>query len=601
MPSLKAPTDERPLDMICIGRAMADLYSDQIGGRLEDAVTFSVYVGGSAANICVGAARLGLGTAMLVRVGDDHMGRLVRETMALNGVNTDHVITDPSHPTPLVVLGVRDQTTFPRDLFTHDCAYLQLKREDFDEALFASARSVLINGTFFATPDLAAVSRAALEMGKAAGCTLVLDIDYRPALWGLVSHGAGETAYIESAAVSATLQEFVPLFDLIVGTEEEIQIAGGSPDTLASVRRLRELGDATIIVKRGILGCVAFPGAIPDDIETGLIVPTFPVDVMNTAGAGDSYMAGLMRGWLRGHTLEESCRIGNVCGAMNVARHGCSDSAPTWPEVEIFLEKRGIRTVGRDAGMNHLHRATTRRNVPAATTALDLARVPALEAAAARAGGAEALARFVSAAATVALERGFDGLMWSDRFDRGDLARLTGRGLWLSRDFVLPAQPGTPSFGAGVAAMDTLRSWPRDQVVRVVVPAAWHDALPALADALTGLVSASAITRHEILIDVAALDEGAGLVAALYERGVRPDWWGVSPTADAAALADVIARHDPLARGWLTIHPSGPLPPAGRAAGRALSGDALLPVAVAWLSGRIEDGDLPKAVATALA
>ena len=91
----------RETDLLCIGRGIADLYADQLGGRLEDAISFSAYIGGSATNICVGVQRLGLQTAMVLRVGDDHMGRLVRETLARNGVDTRHVLSDPKAPTPL--------------------------------------------------------------------------------------------------------------------------------------------------------------------------------------------------------------------------------------------------------------------------------------------------------------------------------------------------------------------------------------------------------------------------------------------------------------------------------------------------------------------
>ena len=95
----------RPLDLICCGRAAADLYAEQLGARLEDVASFSKYIGGCAANIAVGTARQGLKSSMLTRVGDDHMGRFVRETLQREGVDTGHVSTDPQRLTGLVLGG----------------------------------------------------------------------------------------------------------------------------------------------------------------------------------------------------------------------------------------------------------------------------------------------------------------------------------------------------------------------------------------------------------------------------------------------------------------------------------------------------------------
>ena len=96
----------RTFDLICLGRAAVDLYGQQIGGRLEDMQTFAKYLGGSSANLAAGTARLGVRSSMLTRVGDEQMGRFVREALAKEGVDTSHVATDPDRLTGLVVLGI---------------------------------------------------------------------------------------------------------------------------------------------------------------------------------------------------------------------------------------------------------------------------------------------------------------------------------------------------------------------------------------------------------------------------------------------------------------------------------------------------------------
>ena len=123
---------ERTLDLIGLGRASVDLYGEQVGGRLEDMASFAKYVGGSPTNTVIGAARLGLKSAMITRVGDEHMGRFIRETLSAEGVDTSHVKTDPERLTALVILGIRDKETFPLIFYRENCADMALEESDFD-------------------------------------------------------------------------------------------------------------------------------------------------------------------------------------------------------------------------------------------------------------------------------------------------------------------------------------------------------------------------------------------------------------------------------------------------------------------------------------
>ncbi len=519
----------RATDLVCIGRGIADLYADQLGGRLEDAISFSAYIGGSATNICVGVQRLGLQTAMVLRVGDDHMGRLVRETLARNGVDTRHVLSDPKAPTPLCILGVRDAGTFPRDLFTEGGAYLNLAETDLDSLSFADARALLINGSFFATESLRRTSRLAIERARAAGCAVALDIDYRPALWGLVGHGSGESAYVESQHVTEAFADFLPAFDLIVGTEEEIAIVGGSRDDLAALRAIRARSSATIVLKRGPLGCVAFEGAIPGDLEQGLVVPGFAIKVMNTAGAGDSFMAGLVAGWLNGQGLAESCRLGNACGAINVARHGCSDSAPSDREIAVFLEQGGIARPDGNLQMRNLHASLAPAPKSAPTALVDLRP----EAAGIKAAGIEAVRQGVE-------EGRIDGLIWPATEDFARLAPFSGRGLWLARGIEVG-----PGLADGIRLMRQIRSWPRDHVIHL--EGAWVED----AETVESIAEIARETRHELAIDLTRAADPAAVAAAILGRGIRPEWWMVAQ-ADAD-LDAMLTAQDPAPRGRISL------------------------------------------------
>ena len=143
----------------------------------------------------------------------------------------------------------------------------------------------------------------------------------------LVRDGAGEERYIGSPAVTRELQSTLHLLDLIVGTEEEFHIAGGSTDTLAALAAVREITDAVLVCKRGPMGAVVFEGPIPRDLDQGRTGPGFPIEVFNVLGAGDGFMSGLLRGWLRDEPWETTLSYANACGAFAVSRHGC---AP-WP------------------------------------------------------------------------------------------------------------------------------------------------------------------------------------------------------------------------------------------------------------------------------
>lgn len=488
----------RPTDLICIGRGIADLYADQLGGRLEDAISFSAYIGGSATNICVGVQRLGLQTGMILRVGDDHMGRLVRETLERNGIDVSHVISDPTAPTPLCILGVRDSQTFPRDLFTTGGAYLNLVADDLRAETFRAARALLINGSFFATDSLRAASLKAIKLAKEAGCAIALDIDYRPALWGLVGHGDGEAAYVASQHVTDAFKEFLPYFDLIVGTEEEIAIVGGARCNLTAVQHIRAHSEATIVLKRGPAGCVGFEDAIPDDIEQGLVVPGFRIEVMNTAGAGDSFMAGLLAGWLKGDDLRASCRLGNACGAINVARHGCSDSAPSDEEVSLFMGENGISKPDSHPVMRNLHGLLGRQAKPLPRTLLDAGQ------------GQVSLEEASHALQTGAV----DGVILPvcDSFAR--LAPITGKGYWLAR----AVTHGT-DLADGIRLAREIRSWPREHILYLPVREADE------AEGMVALAQLANETRHEYVVDLRPATDPVAVIAALFAQDMRPEWW----------------------------------------------------------------------------
>lgn len=563
----------RAHDIICLGRLAVDLYAQQIGARLEDATSFAKYLGGSSANIAFGCARLGLRSAMLSRVGDDHMGRFLVETLEREGCDTSHVARDPQRLTALAMLGVKDRSTFPLLFYRENCADMAIALDDVNEDFIGAARALLITGTHLSTPAMLAVSSRALEYAARHDVRTVLDIDYRPVLWGLSGKADGETRFVSSGAVTEHLQAILGRFDLVVGTEEEFMIAGGAADILASLRAVREITRATLVLKRGPLGCAVIDGPIPATLDDAFNYQGVQVEVLNVLGAGDAFLAGFLKGWLGGADYAACCRLANGCGALVVARHGCAPAMPTPVELEAFLARAGTLTrPGADAQLTRLHRSSAARTAwpelcvfafdhrkqffaLAQETGADPARLPQLK----RLLG-EALARSESACGLA----GKTGVLIDDTYGAEALHAATGRGWWVGRPVELPGS-NPLQFEHGRSIGTELVAWPREQVAKCLVQLHPDDAVEqrleqeAQVKALYDAVQASG---HELLLEVIpptgmARDENTVLraVKRLYNIGVFPDWWKLEPLSahQWRALDALIAERDPYCRGVVLL------------------------------------------------
>jgi 5-dehydro-2-deoxygluconokinase len=609
--------DEKALDLLAIGRSSIDLYGEQVGGRLEDMGSFAKYVGGSPTNTAIGGARLGLRTALLTRVGADHMGRFIREQLVREDVDVAGVISDPDRLTALVILGIRDRETFPLIFYRENCADMAISADDVDEAQVRAARAVLINGTHLSQAGVFEASMKAATLARASGGKVVFDVDYRPVLWGLAARDMGEDRFVAHDAVTEILQQVLPVCDLVVGTEEEMHILGGATDTIAALRAVRERTDALLVCKRGPKGCSAFPGAIPDRLDDGVVGPGFEVEVFNVLGAGDAFMSGFLRGWLRNLPLERCCEIANAAGAIVVSRHGCAPAMPTWTEMQAFLldRNRPFR-LREDVELEHIHWATTRAGTYdelavlavdhriqfeelAAEVGADPARIPAFKTLALR------------ALHQVAAGDPRFGILLDGRFGFDALAAAADHPYWIGRCIEVPrSRPVEFESSADVAT--ELAAWPLNHVVKVLL--FYHpDDEPALRERqerqVRRLFDACRKTRHELLLEIIAPPDSAvdahtiaRAVARFYDLGVKPDWWKLEPMDDPAAwrnIETVIAERDPFCRGVVLLGLSQPTETLlaafeatahvpvvkGFAVGRTIFHDP----ARDWLAGEIDD------------
>jgi len=570
------PGTDAALDLIAVGRSSVDLYGEQIGGRLEDMGSFAKYVGGSPTNTAVAAARLGLRAGLLTRVGADHMGRFIREQLVREGVDVRGVLTDADRLTALVILGIRDRETFPLIFYRENCADMELCEQDLDPTWLGSARAVLINGTHLSTPRVSAASLGAARHVKAAGGRVVFDIDYRPVLWGVAPKDRGESRYVAHEGVTRRLQDALPLCDLVVGTEEEIRILGGAPDTITALKLVRARTSATIVCKRGAQGCVVFAGPMPDDIEDGVVAAGFHVEVYNVLGAGDAFLGGYLRGWLRDEPIEQCCRLGNACGAIVVSRHGCAPAMPTWAELELFFatSNRKFR-LREDAQLEHAHWATSRARSYEELNVFAIDQRSQFEDLAAAAGAdGERISRFkmlgLRALESVARGNSGFGVLLDGHYGFEALARTADHPYWVGRPIELPKSRPLEFEGAADVATE-LATWPLNHVVKCLVY--YHpDDEGGLRERqnrqLARLFDACRKTGHELLIEVILPGDMpvdahtvARAISFIYELGVRPDWWELEPSSNPAVWENIeveIARGDPYCRGIVLLGSSAP-------------------------------------------
>ena len=605
------------LDLITIGRSSVDLYGAQIGGRLEDMGSFEKYIGGSPTNIACGTARLGLRAAVITAVGDEHMGRFVREQLAREGVDTRGVKTDPERLTALVILGIRDRSRFPLIFYRENCADMGLTEADIDPAFIAEARCVCATCTHLSHPRVEGATLKALRLARANGAKTALDIDYRPNLWGVAGHGEGESRFVESDAVTAKLQSTLHLFDLIVGTEEEFHIAGGSTDTMEALRAVRAVSDAVLVCKRGPMGASAFEGPLPDSLSGGQTGPGFPIEVFNVLGAGDGFMSGLLKGWLDGADWPTALTYANACGAFAVSRHGCTPAYPSWAELRFFLDRGVVRPdLRNDPELERIHWATNRAGDWSDLRVFAFDHRSQME----DMDGAtpEKIGRFkdlcLDAALAQADGQGGHGILCDGRLGQGALQRAEGSGLWIGRPVEWPgSRPLTvepdlgPDFGG-------LREWPRDQVVKCLCFAHPNDDA-AMWEAQIATVSrlfhAARRSGLEFLLEVipskvGPVDDGTtpGVIRRFYDAGVYPDWWKLEaqPSRDAwDACVAAIEENDPRTRGIVVLGLDAPMDRLvdgqaeaarvplvkGFAVGRTIFGS----VAQAWFAGRLTDAE----------
>jgi 5-dehydro-2-deoxygluconokinase len=316
-----------PFDVLAIGRSGVDIYPLQIGVGLEQVESFGKFLGGSAANVSVAAARLGNRAALISGVGDDPFGRFVRAELGRLGVDNRFVATHDEYPTPVTFCEIFPPDDFPLYFYRKPSAPdWQITPSELDADAIRSARLYWSTVTGLSEEPSRSAHFAAWETRSRSSLT-VLDLDYRPMFWE------------SPAAATEQVQKALQHVTVAVGNREECEIAVGERNPHKAADALLDLGVELAIVKqgpRGVLGKTK---------HSSVTVLPNEVDVVNGLGAGDSFGGSLIHGLLRGWPLEKTLRYANAAGAIVASRLECSTAMPTAAEVAELAEQTAVEAV----------------------------------------------------------------------------------------------------------------------------------------------------------------------------------------------------------------------------------------------------------------
>ena len=333
---------EPEFDLITMGRASLDLYSNDVGAPFTEIKSFAAYVGGSPTNIAVGARRLGLRTALLTAVGEDPVGDFVLHFLEAEGVATQFIPRKPGTRTSAVVLGIEPPDRFPLVFYRDNAADIQLTIDDVSVTPIERARAFEFAGTNLAKEPSRSATFFAAERAHDAGVRVFMDLDFRADQWHDVrAFGLAVRAILKHVQVAIGTEEEIKAATLRQAEQLTIKHSQFTAPEVAgplepAVRALLDQGPEVVVVKRGSQGAAVH-------LAGGRVVEAsgFPVDVYNVLGAGDAFASGLIYGNLKGWDWYKAARMGNACGAIIVTRHGCANFMAYEQEALDFIEEHG--------------------------------------------------------------------------------------------------------------------------------------------------------------------------------------------------------------------------------------------------------------------
>jgi len=311
-------------EVLTMGRIGVDIYPLQIGQSLRHVESFGKYLGGSATNVAVAAARYGRRSAVISRTGQDPFGDYIHDALDGFGVDDRFVTAVPSLPTPVTFCEIFPPDDFPLYFYRFPTAPdLQIEPNEVDLAAVTEAGIFWMTGTGLCQEPSRSATLKALEARSKArpGGLTVFDLDYRAMFWP--SRDEARRWYAEA----------LPHATVAVGNLDECDTAVGVREPRKAAAALHEAGVSLAIIKQGPDGVLASDG------QQVVEVPPVPVDVVNGLGAGDAFGGALCHSLLSGWDLDRTLRFANAAGAIVAGRLACADAMPAADEVEAKMSE----------------------------------------------------------------------------------------------------------------------------------------------------------------------------------------------------------------------------------------------------------------------
>ncbi|MGO4612523.1 5-dehydro-2-deoxygluconokinase [Nocardia sp. 2YAB30] len=307
------------LEALTIGRVGVDLYPEQSGVGLAQVRSFAKFLGGTATNVAVAAARLGRRSAVLTKVGPDGFGDFVRSALDDFGVSSRYVTTAPNLLTPVVFCELAPPADPPLLFYRAPIAPdLTITEAEVPWDVVDSVPLLWVTGTGVSAEPGRGTQCEILRRRARRGHT-VLDLDYRPMFWPDVDTARAEIAWM------------LDHVNVVVGNRTEVQVVVGTADPDGAADRLLARGVRLAVIKRGADGVL-----VATDSERWT-VPPCPVEVVCGLGAGDGFGGALIHGLLSNWDPRRIATYANAAGALVAARLACADAMPTGAEIEELL------------------------------------------------------------------------------------------------------------------------------------------------------------------------------------------------------------------------------------------------------------------------
>ena len=312
---------------LCIGELLIDFVSTTPDVSLAEAPGFVKAPGGAPANVAVGLAKLGIDAGFIGKVGADAFGDFLRETLQQSRVDTTALIAGEGSRTTLAFVATRSDGMKDITFYRHPGADIQLSVDEIDTDSLKAAELFHYGSVSLSHSPSREATLHAIQTAKSGGAMLSYDPNLRLMLWD------------NAADAKHWIWEVMPYADVVKISEEEWEFVTGDAELAGGVSRILELGTKLLVVTLGERGCYYTNGTADGYVEG------FAVDVVDTLGAGDAFVAAMLVQLmehndllsLQKDALQAMMRYANAAGALATQKVGVIPALPTPTEIKNFL------------------------------------------------------------------------------------------------------------------------------------------------------------------------------------------------------------------------------------------------------------------------